>query len=488
MQGVAGGAQAVAVLRHVGDHAGARDARRQQAEAARQSALAGSAENRRDARQRHVVADVQVAADADAADILGQAQAVDVDVVAVGEGVRGGGDGTLHVADRAGRSRGAQATAIEHGLRQDFRGLAVVDAERAVQPFRRPLGHEAPVAVVVRLVVLAVTDGGQGAVRAGQARAAGVAEQEGLGAEAHQVGAAVVGAGFRQARGVPLEEVLGGDGQLGVDGEGGGNLLARDEQLLRLGARGLRQLGEVQAGLAVADRVHRVEDGFAPEHVVLAGLDVDLRFVADLGAPEREGIEDLAGRTAVVALGVIAQVRTAEARIGGAGLADDSREVTIAVDERVGAGAGVLVGPVVPGGGADTHALVAAVDHVQFGQQVDTVGDVGARLAEVVVAIVVVRRPQHALVGALGTHAVVVLDGVVEAHRPVGVARIDFEGLHARRAERRQDRRCQQATVQVVRVLVLLSHALAPLLVVVGYCKGHGSWRTALPVSDRGCG
>ncbi|MCY1401931.1 hypothetical protein D9M71_170580 [compost metagenome] len=488
MQGVAGGAEAVAVARHLCDHASGRIARRQGE--ARDAGGQSRADDHRDARQRHAVADVQVAADADAANVLGQADAIDVDVIDVAEAVRGGGDGAAQCPQpctgiRAGSS---QAATVEICLRQDFRGLAVVHAEGAIQPLGRPLGHDTPVTAAVRLGVMAATDVGQRAVWASQPRTAGVAEEEGLGAEAHQVRAAVIGAGFRQTRRVPREEVLGGNGQFRIDRVGRGNLLARDEQLLGLGARGSRQLGQVQARLAVADRVHRVENGLAPEHVVLAGLDVDLRFVADLGAPEREGIEDLAGRTAVVALGVIAQVRTAEARIGGAGLADDSREVTIAVDERVGAGAGVLVGPVVPGGGADTHALVAAVDHVQFGQQVDTVGDVGARLAEVVVAIVVVRRPQHALVGALGTHAVVVLDGVVEAHRPVGVARIDFEGLHARRAERRQDRRCQQATVQVVRVLVLLSHALAPLLVVVGYCKGHGSWRTALPVSDRGCG
>ncbi|MCY1399845.1 hypothetical protein D9M71_149130 [compost metagenome] len=303
--------------------------------------------------------------------------------------------------------------------------------------------------MVVRLVVLAVTDGGQGAVRAGQARAAGVAEQEGLGAEAHQVGAAVVGAGFRQARGVPLEEVLGGDGQLRVDGEGGGNLLARDEQLLRLGARGLRQLGEVQAGLAVADRVHRIEDGLAPEHVVLAGLDVELRFLADLGAPEHEGIEDLAGRTVVVALGVVAQVRAAEGRIAGARLADDAGEGVVAVDEGVGVGPGVLVGLVVPAGGADAEALLALVDHVQLGEQVDAVGDVGSRLAEVVVAVVVVRGVQHALVGTFGTHAVVVLDGVVEAHRPVGVAGVDFERLCTGRAQRGgQDGRGEQGAAQ----------------------------------------
>ncbi|MCY1507555.1 hypothetical protein D9M68_418360 [compost metagenome] len=315
---------------------------------------------------------------------------------------------------------------------------------------------------------MATGDAGDGAVRTRQARAASVAKNEGLSAEAHQVGAAVVGAGLGQACGVPIEEVLGGNGQLRVDGEGRGNLVARNEEFLRLGARRRGELGQVQAGLAVADAMHRVEDGLAPVHVVLAGLDAEHRLFADLGAVEHEGVEDFAGRAAVVALGIVGQVRAAQHCIVGAGLAGNAGEGLVAVDEGVRVGTGIVVGLVVPAGGTDPEALVALVDHVQLGQQVDAVGDVGAGTTEVVVAVVVVRRGQHALVCALGANAVVVLHGVVEANRPVRIPGIDLEGLHhGRHAQSGGNGRGEQAPAQVEVGIVLVVHALAPLLVVV---------------------
>ncbi|MNI38210.1 hypothetical protein D3C73_923420 [compost metagenome] len=181
--------------------------------------------------------------------------------------------------------------------------------------------------------------------------------------------------------------------------------------------------------------MHRVENGLAPEHVVLAGLDAEYRFFANFGAVEHEGVEDFAGRAGVVALGIVAQVRAAGADvvIGDARqtriVGDQARSRTVAVDERVGIGASVFVSLVVPAGGADAKAHVVLIDHVHLGQQVDAVGDVGAGLAEVVIAIVVVRRGQHALVGAFGTHAVVVLHGVIQAHGPVRVTRLDLRRM-----------------------------------------------------------
>ncbi|MCY1235413.1 hypothetical protein D9M72_480280 [compost metagenome] len=179
--------------------------------------------------------------------------------------------------------------------------------------------------------------------------------------------------------------------------------------------------------------MHRVEEGLAPVDVVLAGLDAEHRLLAHFGAVEHEGIEDFPGRTGVVTLGVVAQVRTAIADVvvGDTGQArvvgDQARACIIAVDERVGVGTGVLIGFVVPTGGADTKAHFLFINNIHLGQQVDTVGDVGPGLTEVVITIVVVRRAEHALVGAFGAYAVVVLDGVVQAHRPIRATGIELE-------------------------------------------------------------
>ncbi|MNF85761.1 hypothetical protein D3C84_681700 [compost metagenome] len=293
--------------------------------------------------------------------------------------------------------------------------------------------------------VLATTHIGQGVARrqattqrAARYHGVGVAQQERLRAEADQVGTTVVGARFRQTRGIPIEEILGTHGQLGIDGERHRQLVTRNEQFLGLGTRRRGKLGQVEAGLAIADRVHRVENGLAPEHVVLTSLDAEHRLLAHFGAVEHEGIEDFARRTAVVALGIVAQVRAAvadvvtvdpcQARVVG----DQARTRIVAVDERVGVGAGVVIGLVVPAGGADAKAHGVLVDHVHFGQQIDTVGDVGPGLAEVVVAVVIVRRSQHAFVGAFGAHAIVVLDGVIHADVPVRIPRLDLDRMGRR--------------------------------------------------------
>ncbi|MOA58634.1 hypothetical protein D3C78_1830600 [compost metagenome] len=65
--------------------------------------------------------------------------------------------------------------------------------------------------------------------------------------------------------------------------------------------------------------MHRVEQGLAPEHVVLAGLYAKQGFFPHFGAVEHESIENLSGRAAVVALGIVAQVRATEIGIGRAG-------------------------------------------------------------------------------------------------------------------------------------------------------------------------
>src|SRR5690606_31630454 len=109
-------------------------------------------------------------------------------------------------------------------------------------------------------------------------------------------------------------------------------------------------------------------------------------------------------------------------------------------------------GIVVPAGGTDAETLVTLVDHIQLGQQIDTVGNVGTSLAKVVVTVVVVRCAQHGLVGTFGAHTVVVLDGVIEANGPVLTASINLERLSRRRAGQ-HDGRGQQAAPQVARIV-----------------------------------
>ncbi|MNQ97589.1 hypothetical protein D3C85_1132450 [compost metagenome] len=111
------------------------------------------------------------------------------------------------------------------------------------------------------------------------------------------------------------------------------------------------------------------------------------------------------------------------------GQPDDAGARAVAVDEGVVIGADVVVGVVIPAGGADAKTLVTLIDHVQLGQQVEAGGNGVAGILEVVVTIVVVRGGEHAVVGTLGTHAVVELAGVVEADRPILAVRVDLDGL-----------------------------------------------------------
>ncbi|MNF62326.1 hypothetical protein D3C84_440050 [compost metagenome] len=464
MQGVAGGAHAVATARGVIDHTGGVRTCRQQTKPLPQAQRAAGTDDRRDTGQRHVVTDVQVRTHADSTHVLGQAQAKDLDVVGIGQLIGGGVqriegvDHRWHLPRRAGAVRVGRGNApgVQIGLRQDFRGFAVVNAEGAIQPGRRPFGHDAPVAAVMRRQVLTATHVGQTVAwrQATTQRTAlnpvvGVAQQERLRTEADQVGTTVIRAGFRQTRSIPIQEVLGTHGQFRIDGERHRQLVTRYKQFFGFGTRRRGQFGQVEAGLAVADRMHRVENGLAPEHVVLAGLGAEHRLFTDFSAVEHEGVEDFTRRTGVVTRGIVAQVRAAIADVviddpGQAWIVgDQARTCIVAVDERVGIGADVLIGLVVPAGGADAKAHGVFEDHIHLGQQVDAIGDVGPGLAEVVVAVVVVRRCQHALVGAFSANTVVVLDGVIHAYVPVRVARIDLDRM-GRRHGCRENGRSQQ--------------------------------------------
>ncbi|MNE59378.1 hypothetical protein D3C80_1544650 [compost metagenome] len=132
----------------------------------------------------------------------------------------------------------------------------------------------------------------------------------------------------------------------------------------------------------------------------------------------------------------------------------DRRKIVVAVGKRVGVGAGVVIGLVVPARRADTKTGLVLIDHIQLGQQVDTVGDIGPGLAEIVVTVVTVRRTEHTFIGTLGAHAVVVLDGVVETHGPVFTASVQFQGIGRRKAGG-EDGRYQQPTARRQEVVTL---------------------------------
>ncbi|MNN23342.1 hypothetical protein D3C81_1367370 [compost metagenome] len=99
--------------------------------------------------------------------------------------------------------------------------------------------------------------------------------------------------------------------------------------------------------------------------------------------------------------------------------------------QRAGVVVGLVVDVVVPGCTAQAQAVVALVAQVEFGQQVEAVGD--QALVEVAVTIVGVGLRTDGVVGDAGidiTHAPggAVLDGVVPGHAEIRIAAVDLEG------------------------------------------------------------
>src|SRR5690606_18953534 len=88
----------------------------------------------RDAGQRHVLAVVEINAHTDTGDVLGQADAIHVDVVDIELVVA-----TNHAGHQLGNT---DRSDLQSQIRQHVRGVAVVQAKRAVQPFRAALGHQ----------------------------------------------------------------------------------------------------------------------------------------------------------------------------------------------------------------------------------------------------------------------------------------------------------------------------------------------------------
>ncbi|MNZ78042.1 hypothetical protein D3C78_966040 [compost metagenome] len=93
------------------------------------------------AHQRHVLAIVQIETHADRANTLGQADAIDVDVIGVGTKVLG--------AHQASQTCLVQVGRIDQHRGQGVRGIAVVEAQGAIQPLRAPPSHQAEVPGIV---------------------------------------------------------------------------------------------------------------------------------------------------------------------------------------------------------------------------------------------------------------------------------------------------------------------------------------------------
>ncbi|MNZ13117.1 hypothetical protein D3C78_300060 [compost metagenome] len=263
---------------------------------------------------------------------------------------------------------------------------------------------------------------------------------------------AQVGAGLRQARRVPVEEVLRAQGEFRVQRQAGGQLVARDEQFLGLGARNGQALSEVQARLAIAVAVGEGEDGFAPVLGMAAELGAEQGLLAEFHAAEDKGVEELGRRTIVVTVGVAA----------------DAPRIRAAIVELVGRrveAADLVIGVVVPAVAADAKAHPLLVHHVQFGQQVDALRHRAAG-GKVAVAVVVVEGVGQLGVGAFHPLGVVQLEGVVETHGPVLAARVELEGLHRSESQPSHDRGCQDpsAEVRVTDLIVVVHLTCSPSL------------------------
>ncbi|MNO92380.1 hypothetical protein D3C76_839520 [compost metagenome] len=183
-------------------------------------------------------------------------------------------------------------------------------------------------------------------------------------------------------------------------------------------------------------------------------LGAEHRLLADLGAVEHEGIEDLAGGTVVITICVAAQAmlagRVAVQRIAGLDRPGLPRRDQVAGIvrlpwKRVGIGADIVIGMVVPARGTDPKTHLALIDHVQLGQQVDPLGHRTAD-TEILVTVVVVGGAGNLRILAFHPLTVTGLQGVIETHGPI-LTITEFKGLGSRHG-REQCGAGQQAQMQ----------------------------------------
>ena len=213
------------------------------------------------AEQRRVVAIRELGAEADAGDVLAQADADQVDLV-----------GVDHVVDAGVRRRRG-----EQHLRQLVRELAVVQAHRAVEPLGAPARRQTELAALLRL--------GSGAAR-GEAEAG--REELAVRAVEDEVDRAEVGAALGIARRLPLEHRLRRDRQVVGHLRLHRQLVQRPEQLLGLGAGRGEALLQVERVLRIGDAVQVAAEQhrLAPVHGVAAELGLH-RHVAEVDAGRR---------------------------------------------------------------------------------------------------------------------------------------------------------------------------------------------------------
>ncbi|MNN73933.1 hypothetical protein D3C81_1900910 [compost metagenome] len=99
--------------------------------------------------------------------------------------------------------------------------------------------------------------------------------------------------------------------------------------------------------------------------------------------------------------------------------------------ERVGIGAHIVIGMVIPTGGTDTKAHILLVDHVQLGQQIDPLGHCTAN-TEVLVAVVEVGGVGDLRILTFHPLTITGLEGVIEAHSPVFTTIAEFKSMGGR--------------------------------------------------------
>ncbi|MCY1299161.1 hypothetical protein D9M70_486790 [compost metagenome] len=175
---------------------------------------------------------------------------------------------------------------------------------------------------------------------------------------------------------------------------------------------------------------------------MLAQLCTEYRLLAHLGAVEDKGIEDFTGRTVVIAIGITAQpvllCNLAAQRIPGLNRAarcgagcNQVTRIARLPGKGVGTGAHIVIGMVVPTGGADTKAHFPLVRHVQFGEQVDPLGH-RATDTEILIAVIEVGGAGDLRVLTFHPLTITGLEGVIETHGPPFTAIAKFESLGSR--------------------------------------------------------
>ena len=162
------------------------------------------------------------------------------------------------------------------------------------------------------------------------------------------------------------------------------------------------------------------EQALTAVHRVLPRLHAD-RDVARVDVGEHEGVQDFAGRTLRVTLGVRAQH------------AGDRQAVHQHVRGGIVLVVEVRIGVVIPARSTHPGAVAALPHHVELRQHVEPVGHERA-VAEIAIAVVEVGAGEQVGVLRLRAYAQVVANGVVPADREILIAGVDVEG--ARRVHR----------------------------------------------------